>query len=95
MKKLKKMIHNINDELNSAEDYAEKYVMYKNTNPGWASLYSEMAVDELSHADALHRITDDFASKLAYITENDKECWDKCVKRIAETTSSVKLLLSK
>ena len=95
MKKIEKMIHHIKDELEGAEHYAEKYVMYKNTNSEWANLFHQMSIDELDHADSLHKMSEEFISKLPYIPEKDEEDWDRCVKRISETTASVRLLLSK
>lgn len=52
---IKKLICNVNEELEGAKDYAEKYLECKvKGETQWAQRYKEMANDELKHAGYLH-----------------------------------------
>lgn len=95
MKKIHKMIKHIKEELCGACDYAEKYVIYKNTKPEWSRLFAEMASDELDHATSLHKMGDEWAETVSYIPNEDKEAWEHCGAMVAEKTAEVRLLLSK
>lgn len=55
MRKIKRLVDQINEELEGAKDYAEKYVEAKvKGDATWANRYKEMAQDELKHAMYLH-----------------------------------------
>lgn len=55
MKKIKEYVDHINDELESAQDYAEKYVECKaKGHIQNANQYKEMANDEIKHAMYIH-----------------------------------------
>lgn len=55
MKSIKKYVDHLNDEIESAEEYAEKYVECKaKGNAQSANRYHEMASDELKHAMYIH-----------------------------------------
>lgn len=95
MKKIEKMINHVKDELKGAFEYSEKYIIYKNTHPEWARTFSEMADDELDHAQALHKMYDEWINTLSYLPEDDKEAWEHCGAKMAEKIAEVKLLLSK
>lgn len=95
MKTIHKMRCLIEDEVDSAMDYAEKYLEYKNSKPSWASMYSEMAKQELTHSEYLTTIATEAMSDIAWIPEEDKEAFDKCQKRAMEKNAMVKLMLSR
>ena len=95
MKKIHKMIKCIKEELEGAEMYAEKYIIYKTSKPEWSRMYAEMATDELDHAESLHEMGDEWMKTLSYIPEEDKEYWEHCGAKLAERTAQVKLLLTK
>lgn len=95
MKKVDKYVDGICDELHGAMCYAEKYIEYKNTNPQWARMYSEMANNELSHADNLKTIGEADITALSWISDDDKEKWEKCMTKFADKYALVKLMLSK
>lgn len=95
MKKIHKMINHIKEELCGACEYAEKYIIYKNTKPEWSKMFSQMAEDELDHANALYEMGDEWASTISYVPEEDKEAWEKCKAKMAEKVAEVRLLLSK
>ena len=55
MTKIKKLVDEIADELDSAKEYAENHLMCKaEGNDEWSKRYYEMAEDELKHANYLH-----------------------------------------
>lgn len=81
MRIVKKMIDHINDELDGAAEYAEKYIenraMGKTTR---ASAYREMAKDELRHAGNIYgyAIEDIEAIKKVYaMSPEAEEMWEK------------------
>jgi hypothetical protein len=83
------------DELEGAYKYAEKYIYYANSNPEWAKMYAEMAKQELHHADMLHKIYQDAFNDMRWVSDEDKDAWEKCVNHKAEVTALVELMLSK
>lgn len=55
MRKIKEYVEEIDEELEGAQDYAEKYVEEKvKGNMPKASKYKEMAMDELKHSSYIH-----------------------------------------
>lgn len=95
MKKIEKWICAIRDEIDSAMEYAEKYICYKTSNPAWSRMYADMAEDEANHADNLMKMAEEYISGLSWTAETDKECWEKCKRKVAEKSALVKLMLSK
>lgn len=55
MKVIKDLIDWIDEELEGAKCYAEKYVYHKAKGNQWSSTFRSMAEDELKHAEDLHR----------------------------------------
>ena len=95
MKKIEWMLGNIKDEVKGAMMYAESYVMHKTTHPDFARMYAEMANQELNHADYLTTIYKAQIDSFAYVPEDDKDMWDDCLKKVAEKSAIIKLMLSK
>lgn len=95
MKKVDNYRNHIMDELNSAMEYAENYVVYKNTHPQWAQMYHEMSTHELTHAEYLRLIAQEAMDKISYIPEEDAESWKKCQRKHAEKVGVIKFMLSK
>ena len=54
MKMIKKIIDQIYDELEGAEEYIECAIKEKNEHPSIANMYYEMSLMEMSHVDKLH-----------------------------------------
>lgn len=54
MKMIKKIIDQIYDELEGAEEYIECAMKEKNDHPNIANMYYEMSLMEMSHVDKLH-----------------------------------------
>ena len=95
MKKINKMIKHVKEEICGACNYAEKYIIYKNSKPEWSRLYAEMANDEMEHALTLHKMYDEWMKELSYIKEEDKEAWEHLGAMVAEKVAEVRMLLSK
>lgn len=83
------------DELESAMEYAEYYIIFKNSKPNYAKMYKEMASAEIQHAEYIRQMTQDFADGLSYISENDKECWTKLLQKQVDVEQKVQIMLSK
>lgn len=83
------------DELESAMEYAEYYIIFKNSKPNYAKMYKEMASAEVQHAEYIRQMTQDFADGLSYISENDKECWTKLLQKQVDVEQKVQIMLSK
>lgn len=95
MKKIEKMKYCMEEELNGAETYAEKYIYYANSKPEWAKMYAEMAKQELHHADMLHKIYQEAFDDMRWVSDEDRDMWEQCVNHKAEVTALVELMLSK
>lgn len=95
MHKIKNYIYHIKEELCSAMDYAENYIEYKSSNPTWARTYFEMSEQELAHAEHLKDIYAKKIESFAWVSEEDKEEWEKCMNKYSEKEALVKLMLSK
>ena len=83
------------DELHSALEYAEYYIIFKNSKPNYSKMYKEMASAEIQHAEYIRQMTQDFADELSWISDNDKECWTHLLEKQAEVEQRVQLMLSK
>lgn len=98
MKKIKNYIKDIDSELCSAKEYAEKYIWYKATNDSQgANRFKEMATDELKHATYIHEkaIQDIETISTTFKPTNEmKECWEKCHSEYVEKTAWIKQMLS-
>lgn len=97
MTKIKKLVHQIDDELCSAKHYAEKYLSYKaEGDNSWASKYKQMANEELNHANIIHEEAVEEIKKLRTVytppqTMLDK--WEKSHGVYLEETAKVKMYL--
>ena len=56
MKEIKHIVENIREELEGAEKYAMIAAKIKADNPTDASVYADMARQELNHVDNLHKM---------------------------------------
>lgn len=97
MKYIEDMVLDIEDEINGAKGYAEKYVYNKSQNrPDRARLYFEMAQDELKHAKNTHMIAVEEIEKLKEFykpTNEMMEIWDKVHKDYVEKFAWIKQML--
>ena len=93
--KIEKMRYCMTEELDGAKKYAEKYIYYANSKPDWAKAYAEMAKQELRHADLLHQMYQEAFNDMRWVSDEDKDMWEKGVNHKAEVTALVELMLSK
>ena len=56
MEKFEKLMEEIDEEMEGAEHYAKKACEMRNRDSHAAAIYNEMAVQEMGHADNLHRL---------------------------------------
>lgn len=98
MKRIKKLVDKINDEICGAKDYAECYIDAKVKNDTtWASRYVEMSEDELRHAMYLHELVEKEIADLSkvYVPSTEMmEKWEKAHAKYLEKIAIIKQLLS-
>lgn len=98
MKMIDKMIDCLEDEVEGAMDYAEKYIENKaRGDMSRANKYKEMAHDELKHAGYIrdmHLQDIDELGKVYTLTEAEESMWTHAHKHINEQMALVKHLLT-
>ena len=98
MKYIKEMVDHIEEEIEGARDYAEKYVECKaKGNMSKASKYAEMANDELRHAMIQHEWANQSIDELEKIytpPEHMMEVWRKAHKEFVEKLAWIKQMLA-
>lgn len=98
MKIIHEMIEQLEEELEGAKDYAEKYIHSKalghNTR---ASIYRQMSMDELGHASNIHDFTVQDIESLRSVHTLSDECEEKishAMKHYTECVAMVKYMLN-
>lgn len=80
MKKIKDIVADIHEELDGAEHYAKKALEYREEDKPLADALNAMAMQELSHVDALHaqvvRIIKDYRATGEKPPEAMMAIWD-------------------
>lgn len=98
MKKIKEYVEAIDEELEDAKEYAEKYVECKaKDNMQSATKYKEMANDELKHAMYLHEwvVKEIEEVSRVFTTPTEmQEKWDKAHKEYVEKVAWIRQMLS-
>ena len=98
MKAIKKYVEQIEEEIEGAKEYAEKYVECKAAdNIQSATRYKEMANDELKHAMYIHewavkKIEE--ISKIYTAPEGMMEVWEKAHKHYVEQVAWIRQMLA-
>lgn len=95
MKVIKALVDQINEELNSAEDYAEKWLEYR--ADGLDSQFKQMADDELKHAMYIHDLAIEKITNLKSVYTPPVEMqakWDECHTKFTEKYAEIKRMLS-
>lgn len=98
MKMIDKMLEHLEEEVEGARGYAEKYIECKaKGNMPRATRYKEMATDELKHAGYLRDM--DIAdveglSKVYTMTDAEQSKWQHGHKHLTEQMAMVKHILS-
>ena len=98
MRAIKKYVDDIDDEIDGARDYAEKYVECKSKGDmAKANLFKEMAQDELKHATYIHEMA---VAEIAEIGKVFKapvemeEAWEHAHKAYVERAAWVRQMLA-
>lgn len=98
MKIIEKMLEHLEEEVEGAKDYAEKYIENKaRGNSTRANRYKEMSMDELKHAGYLREmdVMDIDEMKRVYpMTEEEESTWEHGHRRISEEMALVRHMLS-
>ncbi len=99
MKKIKKYVDMIKDEMKSAEEYAEKYIeskaMGETTN---AEKYKTFANQEIEHGMFIHQIATDFIAKVQKVNTppaDMMEKWNEVHIEFIEKSETIKNMLTK
>lgn len=98
MKYIKRYVEHIEEELEGAKDYAEKYVECKaKDNMTHANKYKEMAQQELTHAMTLHTFAVEAIENLSKVytpPAEMEEKWNTAHKDYVEKAALVKQMLT-
>ena len=97
MTHIKKIVEAIDEEIEDAKEYAEKYVEFRvKEDIPKANKYKEMANDELKHATYLHDMATKEIQDLSRIYTppvDMQEKWDKSHKEYVERVAWIKQML--
>lgn len=97
MKIIADLVDTIEEELEGAKDYSEKYLELKAENNPFASKFKGLADDELRHAMVIHEYA---ASKIDELSRvytppvEMQETWDKAHKKYIEKVAWIRQILS-
>ena len=98
MRTIKKYVEMIDEEIESAQEYAEKYVECKAKGDiSKANRYKEMATDELKHATYEHEWAVkeiEEISKVYTAPIEMQEAWEKAHKEYVEKVAWIKQMLA-
>ena len=98
MKLIDKMLEHLEEEVEGAREYAEKYIECKaRGNIARANRYKEMAHDELKHANFLKEMDMadvDELSRVYAMTEEEKTCWEHGMKHLTDQMAMVMHILA-
>lgn len=98
MRSIKAYVEHIDEELEGAKDYAEKYVEAKaKGNVSMANKYKEMASDELRHAGYVHEFAVaeiDALSKVYTPPVEMQKKWEESHREYVEKAAWIRQMLS-
>ena len=99
MKKFRKMVDHISEELDGATEYAENYIGEKmKGNTAKAQKFREMATQEMQHAANWYDWTDKYGDELKAVmplSEEDTEDWEACKRKYADKIAIIKYMLDR
>lgn len=98
MKKIKEYVDYIDDEIEGAKEYAEKYIEFKARGiTNWATSFKDMASQELNHATTIHDIAvkeiEDL-KKVFVVPKEMQDVWDEEHKNYVEKVAWIKQMLT-
>ena len=98
MKRIQELVDQIDEELESAKDYAEEYIDRKAKNDtNLASRFKQMATEELGHADTVHEIAVKEIDQLSRVYTPPVEMentWKMAHKEYIEKAAWIKQMLT-
>jgi hypothetical protein len=98
MRHIKRYVEDIEEEIEGAKDYAEKYVEAKaRGDVSRANRYKEMAMDELKHSSYLHEwaVSEiDSLSKVYTPPAEMQEKWEMAHRQYVEKVAWIKQMLA-
>ena len=98
MRKIKELVERIDDELNSAEEYAEKYIEYKaDGDSSMATKFMEMASQEMNHANMMHDLAVKEIEKVSAVFNapaDMREKWDNSHAEYIQRASRIKSMIN-
>lgn len=98
MKLVHKMIDQIEEELEGAMGYAEKFIESKvHGDTHRANIYRQMSFDELTHAGNVYEFSAADMARIKSVHQLSEECelrWEEAKKHYAEFVAKVKYLLN-
>lgn len=99
MKKFRKMVDHIAEELDGATEYAEDYIGEKmKGNTAKAQKFREMATQEMQHAANWYDWTEKYGDELKSVmplSEKDTEDWEACKRKYADKIAIIKYMLDR
>lgn len=98
MKKIKKLVCRIKDEIESASYYSEKYLESKiiDGDNSLAQKYKEASLQELSHAELIHSVAEGLIQKMSKVVTPPMdmlEKWNECHEEYIESVNEIKSML--
>lgn len=97
MRRIMEIIDKIDEELDNAKEYAEKYIEYKVAEDEIKEdIFKEMAQDELRHASFLHETLlkeIEMISKVFIAPEQIRKIWEESHKRFVEQKAWISQML--
>jgi hypothetical protein len=98
MKIIKKYVERIEEEIEDAQHYAERFVECKaKGHMSDANTYAEMANDELKHATYIHRMAVQAIEEIAKVYQPPEEMmekWEKAHRCYVEKVAWIKQMLA-
>lgn len=98
MRAIKNLVEQLEEEIEGAKEYAEKYVEYKaKGNMARANKYKDMATDELKHCNYIHEMAVHEIEEIqkVYTAPVDmQEKWEKEHKEYVEKVAWIKHMLT-
>lgn len=98
MRKIKELVERIDDELNSAEEYAEKFIEYKaDGESSMAAKFQDMATQEMTHANTMHDLAVKEIEKVSAVFNAPaemRERWEKSHAEYIQRSARIKSMIN-
>ncbi len=91
---IREFIKNINEEVCSANVYAELFKDYYKKNDAWATMFTEMADMAIMTAEYLQLMCQEYMDDNE-ITDGEKELWERSKQKTTEGILGANLMMQK